>query len=76
LNSLILASEQLGKNEDAISYRLKMVELDQWNAKNYLALGLLYKTKGDLVNTRAMLDKIISFASSDPIATQAKAELA
>jgi O-antigen ligase len=76
LNALILASEQLGKNEDAISYRLKMVELDQWNAKNYLALGLLYKAKGDLVNTKAMLDKIFSFASSDPIAAQAKAELA
>jgi O-antigen ligase len=76
LSALILASEDLGKKDDAISYRLKMADLDQWNAKNYFALGLLYKAKGDLVNTKAMLDKIISFASSDPIAAQAKAELA
>jgi O-antigen ligase len=76
LNALILASEQLGKNEDAIGYRIKMAELDQWNAKNYLALGLLYKAKGDLLNSKAMLDLILSFASSDPIAAQAKTELA
>lgn len=75
LYALILASEQLGKKDDAIRYRLKMADLDQWNAKNYLALGLLYKAKGDLVNTKAMLDKIISFASYDPIAAQAKTEL-
>ena len=31
---------------------------------------------GDLVKTKAMLDKIMSFASSDPIAAQAQAELA
>ena len=76
LSALILASEDLGKKDDAISYRLKMADLDQWNAKNYFALGLLYKAKGDVVNTKAMLEKIISFASSDPIAAQAKVELA
>ena len=75
LNALILASEQLGKKEDAINYRLKMAELDPWNAKNYLGLGLLYKSNGDLVNTKAMLDKINSFASSDAIASQAMTDL-
>jgi tetratricopeptide (TPR) repeat protein len=75
LSALILASEDLGKKEDAIAYRLKMVDLDPWNAKNYLALGILYKSKGDLLNTKAMLDKINSFASSDPIATQAISDL-
>ena len=76
LNALALIYEQLGKYDDAISYRLNMAELDQWNAANYLALGKAYKAKGDLVNSQKMLDKILSFASADPISNQAKIDLA
>jgi O-antigen ligase len=76
LNALALIYEQLGKYDDAISYRLNMAELDQWNATNYLALGKAYKAKGDLVNSQKMLDKILSFASADPISNQAKIDLA
>jgi tetratricopeptide (TPR) repeat protein len=79
MNSLALISEQLNNIPEAISYRLKMVDLDPWNAVNYLQLGRNYKIQGDLENSKAMLDKIISFVSGPngaPIAEAAKAELA
>jgi len=76
LNGLALTSEQLNNIPDAIAYREKMAALDPWNAVNYLALGKDYKAQGDLVKSKAMLDKILSFASNNPIAEQAKTELA
>jgi O-antigen ligase len=76
LNALALVSENLGKFNDAIGYRLEMAKLDPWNAKNYLELGKDYKAISDTTNTQAMLDKILSFAASDPIAAQAKSDLA
>jgi len=76
INGLALTSEQLNRIPDAISYREQMAKLDPWNAVNYLALGKNYKNQGDLVKSKEMLDKILSFASNDPIAEQAKTELA
>jgi O-antigen ligase len=76
INGLALTSEQLNKIPDAIGYREKMVKLDPWNAVNYLELGKDYKSQGDLVKSKMMLDKILSFASNNPIAEQAKTELA
>lgn len=74
----ILAStyEQIKKLPEAIRFREKLSVLDPWNAANYLALGKDYKAQGDLVKSNAMLVKILSFASSNPIALQAKIELA
>jgi len=51
------------------------VLLDPWNAENYLALGNDYKKQGNLAKSKAMLLKILSFASTNPIAEQAKNEL-
>jgi tetratricopeptide (TPR) repeat protein len=68
--------EGQNKISDAIHYREKIVQLDPWNAKNYLSLGNDYKANGDLVKSKAMLDKILSFASENQIATQAKKDLA
>lgn len=76
LNAIALISEQIGQTQDAINARLKMSEIDPWNAVNYLALGKLYKATGDTFNSKKMLDKILSFASNDPISQQAKSELA
>jgi O-antigen ligase len=76
VNILAVASEKLSNYSDAISYRIKMAKLDPWNAVNYLELGKDYKVQGDLINSKAMLDKILSFAPNDPIAVKAKAELA
>jgi len=75
LNGLAILNEDLNKKSEALSYRLKMAELDPWNAVNYLAIGKIYKEQGNLIESAAMLNKILSFASSDPIAAQAKAEL-
>jgi len=76
INSLAITSEQLNLIPDGIFYREKMAKLDPWNAANYLALGKDYKSQGDLVKSKMMLDKILSFASNNPIAEQAKTELA
>lgn len=76
LNGIAIVSEQLGYEDDAINARSRIIELDPWNAVNYLALGKIYKTKGDFINSKVMLDKILSFAGADPIAVQAKSELA
>ncbi|CAB4579358.1 unannotated protein [freshwater metagenome] len=75
LNTLILISEQVGKNDDAINYRLRMAELDPWNAKNYLGLGKIYKVLGDSEKSRDMLEKIMSFAPDTEEAKQANLEL-
>jgi len=68
--------EGQNKISDAIYYREKIVQLDPWNAKNYLALGKYYKQQGDFGKSKEMLEKILSFASANQIADQAKIELA
>jgi tetratricopeptide (TPR) repeat protein len=75
LNVLAEFSVQLGKIDDAITYRSKLSELDPWNAKNYLALGGLYKQKNDIQNMNLMLNKIQSFASENQIYLDAKNQL-
>ncbi len=75
LNGLAILSEDLNKKSEALTYRLKLAEIDPWNAVNYLAIGKIYKEQGNLIESAAMLNKVLSFASSDPIAAQAKAEL-
>ena len=69
-------SEQLNKPNEAIVYRLKISKLDPWNAVNYLALGKVYKAQGDIVKSKAMLDRIVSFAPNHPVTLQAKTDLA
>ena len=67
--------EQLNNIPEAVQIREKIAVLDPWNAVNYLVLGNHYKTQGDLVKSKAMLDKILSFASENPVAKQAKIDL-
>jgi tetratricopeptide (TPR) repeat protein len=75
LNVLAEFSIQLGKFDDAIKYRSQIAKLDPWNAKNYLALGAIYKQTNDPVNMLKMLDKIKSFAGNSQIYLDAKAQL-
>ena len=75
LTLLAYFNQQLGKFSEAIDYRKKIAKLDPWNAENYLAMGRYYKELNDKVNMRITLDKILSFASNDPIAAVAKSEL-
>lgn len=75
LNSLASIYEQMGKLSLAIEAREKIVNLDPWNALNFLELGKDYKTQGNQIRAQQMLKKIITFAPNHPIASQAKAVL-
>jgi len=73
---LSIISDRLNLVTESINYRLKISQLDPWNASNYLELGKNYKSQGDEFNTALMLEKIISFAPKHPIAESAKELLA
>ena len=73
---LVRTYEQTNRIPEAITYREKISKIDPWNAANYLALGKAYKSQGDLVKAKEMLNKILSFASGNEIAVQAKIDLA
>lgn len=75
LGLLAAANEMSGKLTEAIQYRKEIAKYDPWNAANYLALGLIYKRVNDSQNMNLMLNKIQSFASSDPISKQAAEQL-
>ena len=72
---LVKIYEQTNKIPEAIVYREKISHIDPWNADNYLSLGKLYKAQGDSIKTKAMLDKILSFAAGKEVAEQAKIDL-
>jgi tetratricopeptide (TPR) repeat protein len=75
LNSLALIYDQTNLIDRSVTIREKISILDPWNAANYLALGKNYKARGNVTKSKEMLDKILSFASSNPIANQANEEL-
>ena len=78
INYLAITYEYLNNIPQAITYRKKMVKLDPWNPVNYLQLGKDYKAQGNLIKSKEMLDKILSFSTGvvgGPIAEQAKKEL-
>ena len=64
-----------GDIKSAIDSRKQIILLDPWNSTNYLQLAYNYKLIGDKVNQKAMLDKVFSYASKDPIVIKAKPEL-
>jgi tetratricopeptide (TPR) repeat protein len=53
---------QLNKVSESIELRKKIELLDQYNAKNFLALGNIYKTLGDYNNMAKMKIKILEVA--------------
>jgi tetratricopeptide (TPR) repeat protein len=67
--------ESLGKYNDANKYRLEIVKMNPWNAKNYLQLGKNYKAMQDYINMEKQLVIIESFAKSTEVYTEAKTEL-
>ena len=60
---------------DAIQIRNQIALLDPWNAQNYLELGILYKKTGNIEKMEEIKKKILSFASLDYTAEQARIEL-
>jgi tetratricopeptide (TPR) repeat protein len=75
LGLLAAANEMSGNLAESIKYRNELAKYDPWNAPNYLSLGLMYKKLGDQQKMNLMLSKILSFASNDPIAKEAKGQL-
>ena len=67
--------ESLNKPKEAEPYRLAIIEMNPWNAKNYLQLGKNYKAQQDYPNMEKMLKTIESFASMTEVYTQAKNDL-
>lgn len=67
--------ESLNKPKEAEPYRLAIIEMNPWNAKNYLQLGKNYKAQQDYANMEKMLKTIESFASMTEVYTQAKKDL-
>lgn len=68
-------SEIQKDSNSAITYRLKLAELDPYNAKNYLRLLVLYKSIGDLTLAKAMKVKIDSLFPDSGVAKDAQKEL-
>jgi O-antigen ligase len=60
----------------AILTRERIVELDPWNAQNFLDLGILYKQIGDIESMNQMLQRIVSIPSGVVLADKARTELA
>jgi O-antigen ligase len=64
-----------GDITSAIESRKRIIMLDPWNATNYLQLASDYKFTGDKANQKLVLDKVLSFASNDPVVIKAIPEL-
>ena len=74
-NTIANIYESLKKPKEAEPYRLAIIRMNPWNAKNYLQLGKNYKAQQDYTNMEKMLKKIESFASATEVYAQAKNEL-
>jgi len=75
LNVLANIYESAKQPSFAIPYRVRIAELNPWNAKNYLQQGKNYRDTGDFIKMEEMLVKIRSFASSNEVYNIAVAEL-
>lgn len=75
INLLANYYSELQQPEKAIPLRLRITELDQYNAKNYLVLGLIYKSLGDYTNMDKMKNIILGFAKNTPEGARALNEL-
>ena len=75
LNVLANIYESAKQPSFAIPYRVKIAELNPWNAKNYLQQGKNYRDIGDFIKMEEMLVKIRSFASSNEVYNIAVTEL-
>jgi tetratricopeptide (TPR) repeat protein len=69
LNALLAIETARDNKMTSVKIREEIAKYDPWNAQNYLELGKLYKSMGNLEKAKLMKDKILSFA---PDTDQAK----
>ena len=67
--------ENAGQVTDAVTIREKIIKLDPWNASNYLQMAFNHKFLGNKAQQQIYLDKVLSFAATDPIVIKAAPEL-
>ena len=67
--------ENLGQVDNALVAREKISKLDPWGANNYLQMAFNYKFLGNKAQQQIYLDKVLSFAATDPIVIKAAPEL-
>lgn len=72
LNSRAGFFEQLGKYDKANLDRKVISEVDPWNARNYLQMGINYKNLGQFEKMKWCLAKITEFNTVDAIYLEAK----
>ena len=75
LSTLANYYEFENNTSQAIYYRKEIARYDPYNCKNYLKLGILYKSLNDFDGMNQMLQKILSIAPNSEAATSAKSEL-
>jgi tetratricopeptide (TPR) repeat protein len=78
LNFFALTYENYSQFEKAIPYRVKIIELNPWNAPNYLQLGINYKRVGNDMKATEMLEILSTFSTGingGPILEEARREL-
>jgi O-antigen ligase len=78
LNFFALTYENYSQFEKAIPYRAKIIELNPWNAPNYLQLGINYKRVGNDMKATEMLEILSTFSTGingGPILEEARREL-
>ena len=75
MNIISSYSEQIKDYEQAITYRLKIRNLDPWNAANLLQLGIDYKFSSNFKNMIEIRNEILLFASNTNEGKIAKEEL-
>jgi O-antigen ligase len=67
--------ENAGQVTDAVIIREKIIKLDPWNASNYLQMAFNHKFLGNKAQQQIYLDKVLSFAATDPTVIKAAPEL-
>ena len=75
LSTLANYYEFTNNTPQVIYYRKEIAKYDPYNCKNYLKLGILYKSLNDFDNMNQMLKKILFIAPNSEVATSAKTEL-
>jgi tetratricopeptide (TPR) repeat protein len=69
---LAFSYEQTGEFALAISSRNSIAELDPWDAKNYLDLGLLHRSLGENEKADIYFKRILDFADKTPVGDEAR----
>lgn len=75
LSTLARSFEAQNQSETALSYRLKLEELDPYDARNMLQIAKLYKILGQNINASKYRELIHDFVPNSEISRSAEEEI-